>query len=413
MAWADIDFSKIVAGAITRGPAEVSFGEYLNEFAKALDEKLYIASRVNFEPRFIQNEIRAHNNFNGLNTYNFWPDYRSMIDGYYSLWNNYTWYKNDAFSDIINYEDYSYMNSDLINIIGQDTFDKISDESSYSNLELFTADVINSFYEIYKLTRNKTFNINISDSSNPSIPDNIVYIDLSKGNISGTGIGSRQSSDSTPSIPLCPDDPQLPDSSSDAHTNYVNNATDTPSAGIDIVSSSVNLRSEGGDSPNQWDYDANYTAAQGRDLVLYFKDALGNVLDMTGYSSILGDISLNVKQDQYLYGNNNPVAPISHYAPYDANYNQIEVGDPSERFDTLDFFSSVSQESYGTVKKYTYSIDYQEPNANPPLCFTADNAPPINDPWIRIYENKMFFDASMNISLVDINNPALDYYIAP
>ena len=35
MSWDDIDFDLIVSGMITRGPAEVSFGDYLNQFATA------------------------------------------------------------------------------------------------------------------------------------------------------------------------------------------------------------------------------------------------------------------------------------------------------------------------------------------------------------------------------------------
>lgn len=156
MSWDDIDFDLIVPGMITKGPAIVSFSEYLNTFSRALDERLnmLILTPVGSYPElpnitFEVGEIRTQN---GVNDSDFWTKLKDMIAEYYLMWSDRLWYTSELMTDPVNHADYLLDDNDLIAIITQETFDILADVQNKIPLEYFTADVINALYEIYKLT---------------------------------------------------------------------------------------------------------------------------------------------------------------------------------------------------------------------------------------------------------------------
>jgi len=152
MSWDDIDFDFIKSNYITRGPAEVSFGDYLNQFATAAKEKinmlLIFSSQTLPTYEFGPNHIR--NLGSGVNT--FWSQYQEMISDYADIWNNYKWFSSEVLTDTGSPDQYRLTDIDLTDIITIPTWDIINN-TGRSNKEAFTADVLNALYEIYKLTQ--------------------------------------------------------------------------------------------------------------------------------------------------------------------------------------------------------------------------------------------------------------------
>ncbi len=157
MSWADIDFDFIKSNYITRGPAEVSFGDYLNQFAMAAKEKfnmLKTPAETLPDYEFGPNHTRDL----GSSTSTFWSQYQEMITDYSRIWDDYKWYSADVLTDTGAPDQYRLTDTDLTNIITVPTWDIIKD-TGRSNKEAFTADVLNALYEIYKLTQYQEKNI--------------------------------------------------------------------------------------------------------------------------------------------------------------------------------------------------------------------------------------------------------------
>jgi len=150
MSWDDIDFEILKPGMITRGPATVSFAEYLQQFATAGDERQNL---IGENPTisgliFSANEIR--NNI-------FWDKYRALITQYRTIMfglhsgsrRSATYYERGVLIDTTHFEQYAI---DFEVLLGEDLFNKINNNSQFSNTELFTAEVLNGLYTIYQNT---------------------------------------------------------------------------------------------------------------------------------------------------------------------------------------------------------------------------------------------------------------------
>ena len=153
MAWEDIDFDLIVPGMITRGPALVSFAEYLTQFSRALDEKQNmvqtgtpVLSEIPFEVNEIRNEGTFFNNF------------RALIEGYRVLWYSSVFYDSAVLTDATNYPDYLITDALLEVALGPEAWEILNDHSTMSNQDIFKASILNGFYVIYLNTKviNKT-----------------------------------------------------------------------------------------------------------------------------------------------------------------------------------------------------------------------------------------------------------------
>lgn len=152
MAWTDIDFNLIIPGMITRGPASVSFADYLNEFSTALDERWNIVEETFnsaptlFDIEFIQGEIRRP----GDN--DFWDKLRQLIGGYRDLWFDFNYYETGVLTDVLNAPDYLISDAELETAIGAEAFDILVNFATLSNQEIFKASIFQAFFIIYQQT---------------------------------------------------------------------------------------------------------------------------------------------------------------------------------------------------------------------------------------------------------------------
>lgn len=153
MGWDDIDFEKIVIGATTVDVnSEQNFNLVLNSFGIALDEKLNVTiSTINSLPTlpgirfFVDGEIRAGSTF--------MTKYRKLLKGYFDLWNDFEWYSRDALTDPLNADDYLLEDIDLEVAMGVNAYDLLINRDDKNRVELWSADLLNGLYELYKLTQ--------------------------------------------------------------------------------------------------------------------------------------------------------------------------------------------------------------------------------------------------------------------
>jgi len=148
MAWIDIDFNLIIPGMITRGPASVSFGEYLQQFSLALDEKQNMTQSgtpVLSEIPFLVDEIR--------NEGTFIANFRALIEGYRVIWFSDTWYEDGVLTDAENYPDYLITDADLEAAMGAEAWEILNDHATMSFQDIFKASILQGFYTIYLNTK--------------------------------------------------------------------------------------------------------------------------------------------------------------------------------------------------------------------------------------------------------------------
>lgn len=164
MGWDAIEFDLIVPGMITTGPATVSFGLYLDEFSRALDERRNMIEPggatpldLKFGAGMIDNNVFADN-------------FRKLIQGYKNLWDSRAYYSSDVLIDPANASDYEITDDDIIAIITQEVWDLFSDPFFNSILDLYTAAVINAMYTFYENTRVVGSGVGISDTIVQNFP---------------------------------------------------------------------------------------------------------------------------------------------------------------------------------------------------------------------------------------------------
>lgn len=153
MGWDEIDFEKIVIGATTVDVnSEQNFYNVLDQFAFALDERLnVITSSQDILPELpsiffnIEGEIRAGTTF--------MDKYRDLLEGYFNIWNDFDWYAPAVLEDPLNAEDYLLEDIDLEVAMGINAYDLLINREDKNRVELWSADLLNGLYELYKLTQ--------------------------------------------------------------------------------------------------------------------------------------------------------------------------------------------------------------------------------------------------------------------
>jgi len=153
MSWDEIDFEKILTGVTTNAvESPQNFDFVLNQFGIALDERLNVTiSSTDSLPTlpgirfFVDGEIRASNTF--MNKY------RKLLDEYFDLWNDFEWYSRDALTDPLNAANYLLDDIDLEVAMGENAFDLLINRADKNRVELWSADLLNGLYELYKLTQ--------------------------------------------------------------------------------------------------------------------------------------------------------------------------------------------------------------------------------------------------------------------
>mgnify|MGYP003660869652 FL=1 len=388
MAWTDIDFNKIVAGAITRGPAEVSFGKYLNEFARALDERYNVTEQTFTNPpippgvRFSTGDIR--------NSGVFIDDYRTMINGYLTLWNSRTWYERASLLDPLNYTDYNLTNTDLETAMGSNAYDLLINNATKSFQELWSADLLNGLYELYKLTE-------VKQATSTHLIGGVVVYNTPTSYINGQVVQSTGSGNS----------PSPSGTYSNAFSDYLSDriigisgvGTPTQIAIVSIGTTSTGISVSGNGGNFEWD--VNWNGRDYLEVSLLSKDLDDNPvnIDMVATNTMLDS---NQVTDDFSTG------PELKYK-YNSNFNEVATSDPQQIIEYSEK-SRILDGTKGIIYEY---YEYSTPSS---LIY-----PPTYDPQDTTNNEDLYgaklepsFEINKSSSyIIDVNNPALEYYIAP
>ena len=145
MAWTDIDFNLLIPGMITRGPASVSFADYMQEFKTALDERLYCKEgTLSGIDDFVVGEIR--------NSGEWLSKFHALIEGYKTLWYGETWYTEGIMTDPTDPSSYEITDLDLETELGAEAWEILNDHATMPLMDIFKASIFNGFYTIYQKT---------------------------------------------------------------------------------------------------------------------------------------------------------------------------------------------------------------------------------------------------------------------
>jgi hypothetical protein len=411
MSWADIDFDFIKSNYITRGPAEVSFGDYLNQFAMAAKEKfnmLKTPAETLPDYEFGPNHTRDL----GSSTSTFWSQYQEMITDYSRMWNNYTWYSEEVLTDTGNPSLYLLDDTDLTDIITVPTWDIIQN-TGRSNKEAFTADVLNALYEIYKLTRFQGKSIEDQDSGsfNSGYPIgvpgafNLNAVTRSRTDGSFYGLGNPAAREASAAIV-----------NGTAHAEYLadhsaNSLFFTATSQISTLFFGI-VKIGIAPAPTQWT--ADYTgvteagfpspgAQDGSTIYCYYQDLDGVDLEMD--MSVQLQVSSNYKF--YNFNTGGPTTTVQLGA-YDAQWPNIGVGGGAH-LDKANPQSITHGSAYGSKYIYAYNANG---GATPWPQETVEGVIPggLTD---NFREQHSLDLKSTNSAFVDLNNIGLEFYIAP
>jgi len=381
MGWDDIDFNLIKTGMITRGPAAVSFSEYLNTFCEALDERYNMVvirndsdSKTPPNIRFELGEIRNND---------FWDKYRDMLNEYYLLYSQYDWYEVEVVDNLSEPDSYLIDDAMLIANIGQEAFDALSDPYNASFNDIFKASVLNGIYSMYEyLTIKKTSNLLRVDSEDPDeVPVNSVssYRDIKDiYESSGFGVGEDQS-----------------EASSEYDDDYAafNQGSFNYSQMFWLSSLESRYSKTSNPPPSTDEYRYNMTNTINNISLFYLAyDINDTVLSMDFYISKcrLEDNHISLTQD----------GSTDIESAWDSRYPTVKNSSSTYIAPSPD---SVSQTTLGTNNKYALNGNVTDPDI-PLLAF------PTSESGNRFAEFKVIPAA---VFLADVNNASLEFYIAP
>jgi len=390
MSWDDIDFDLIVKGMITRGPAQVSFGEYMQQFSRALDERWNMITtdfvnfpipNIQFETGEIRNDV-------------FYDKFKELIEGYHGLWFGFgpgrrtegrLYYDKGVLDDTSNSEDYRLTDDDLELAMGPEAwniFDNIFLEDFPFN-ETWKASIFQAFFIVYEFTNVRLYT---RLEGNSAVQNTPVTLNFSGDYYEAAAVPfslGRNYADTLAALTW-------------VLTNPVN-----PSNSIAFFSF---LARGGVRFGENWTIRPfNETATNdlrnknGLSVILQCKDLDDNILDMN-YNSF-SVMNSNEFTDNHT---TNPTPPFT---------TEIISKKFNEDFDFLEFFDSVqietpidniSQTPDGTKQ------DYKVSGGSPlqPLDLIDTTAQIVNN-------RQIFFISEPASHFVELNNSALEFFIDP
>ncbi|MEE9352575.1 MAG: hypothetical protein V3U78_09965 [Thiotrichaceae bacterium] len=387
MSWDDIDFDLIVKGMITRGPAQVSFGEYMQTFSRALDERwnMVTTDLVNFpvpEIPFETNEIRA-------DIFNL--KFRDLIKGYRDLWfgfnagrDGFSYYSEVVLTDPTNSADYLFTDQELEDSMGEEAWDIFSDFATIDTRplsEIWKASIFQAMFIVYEFTNvigKGSTTDTVANQNRPTIIDGSGdYYEAARVPFSS----GRNYVDTLAAL------------------NWVQMASPRNTIAF------FGFDARGGDTPENWairpfnsspfgvDPLINKT---GLDVILQSKDLAGNILSMNYNSSS----SLRSNQvDDFV----STFTPTSSNRKYNGDFDKLSFSggfnNPIEIETPID---NVSQTPDGTKQEYKVS-------GGSPL-------EPLN--LLSAAANSVTSFQTFNIQspiehFIEINNSSLEFFIAP
>ena len=370
MAWVDIDFNLMIPGMITQGDNLVSFADYLNEFSTALDERSNMVQRgtptllnITFEKGEISNEI-------------FEEKIRDLIGGYSDLWFDYTYYSSGVLTNPADPATYEITAADLELAVGAEAWDILQNYPTMTIGQMYKASIFQAFYTIYENTGVVRQN---STSADDTPLQNVPTIEVS----------SRS------------DMYRMAQNDGAVGESYSTLLSNTPwvlyntAQNFDIATISYRAKRRLAAGDYVWrisEFSLN-RSQDGLYIKLLSKDLLGNVLNM--------DFSQAVLLDENCIEYNYPLNPSS-YLKYEASLPLVKPTDSNELINYARF--SRTQEVDGTSDKY----QYQGINPHTPQALQDESLDQ------NAYTERQGLDMEFNDEhFIDINNSALEFYIAP
>lgn len=154
MGWDDIDFEPLVTGCITSAYSEtsarLSLNDVLNLFVDAFNEKDYA---VGGGVPLIEYEFGGGS---VLNNDDFILNFNNLLESYWQLWLK-GWYSVSAITDVVNYGDYLLTNTDLIAATSQEFYDIISDLEASTHIERWSEVVFQNLKPMYQFMQYTRF----------------------------------------------------------------------------------------------------------------------------------------------------------------------------------------------------------------------------------------------------------------
>lgn len=391
MAWDDIDFNLIQTGMVTKGhipdfirETQASFGFYMQQFATALDEKqnmVQIGTPVISGLIFEEGDITAPGNGD------FWTDFRTMIEGYSVIITSGAWYDDAVLTDVDNRDNYRFFTADFETAVGVEAWDILENHATMSNSELWKASIFQAFYTIYTMTKviNRT-NVITSDAVTQNQPtplatNGIYEYKATPGSVTGDRSETYASVLSTILSGVAINS-TVRASATDLH-RWSFQATRTYSNFFDESTWSLS-------------YLSGSETADFMQITYLFKDLDGNNLVMNAVP--LFEILSNVTTYQY-------VGDDAVHAAYNTNFDLVRlVGD---RYYAEIAPAEVSQIG-GTVNKYYFNGGM---GADIPVPDT------LHDETLDSAEftqgQGFIIDRPIDFNFIELNNSALEFYIAP
>jgi len=413
MSWEDIDFNFIKSNYITRGPAQVSFGDYLNQFANAAKEKFNMLNTHISQTLPTYEFGPNHTRDLGSSTSTFWSQFQEMITDYSRIWNDYKWYSADVLTDTGSPDQYRLTDTDLTDIITVPTWDIIND-TGRSNKDAFTANVLNALYEIYKLTQYQEKSILTQDIQSgsasgffPGVPGDFGINSVTRSRTPGSYYGKGDTVARLATDALAND---FAHADMTADWSQENLFVDSDNNISTILFGIVKV---GAASPAiQWECSysgvskGGYPPAGVQDssiIYCYYKDLLGVDLDMDM------SIQLSVKENFKTYTFDTGGASTTiQLGPYDAQWPNVGLGGGAH----LD--KAVPQSiNHGSIFGSEYIYAYNSNNGSTPWTKeTIEGVIPggVTDNYREDHRLKL---QATNRAFVDLNNIGLEFYIAP
>lgn len=413
MSWENINFDTLITGCITTGYKEttnrLSMVEVLNTFIDAINEKNYAVNWTLGSPSLIQEANRFEE---GSITFNegFEGKFNLLLSTYWQLWSR-GWYSSGAMSDIVNYTDYLMDDTDLINATSQEFHDIISDVGSATFQEKWSEVVFQNLYLMYDLMKfHQLPHRSPNDAATKS--GQLYYGQDDEGFISGSQATPAPHGINTECVPWI--ETSLPpnlwiDALQTQAYNSAVSAKQPDTLGSQMYDLDWYISSGVSDFYNRRTDRVEYDAYKDKNVIYVNmkKYSTDEFLDNIpfAYSGEVFENSLFIRKSKPSVDGG---GSDDSTALKDANYPA-----KGEFFDLID---KMADSTFMSVD-YGFGTNVSYENAAIPNLVATDNPPNLcqntSGQYVGYFEGHLLDLRGVNFGIVDSNNPALDYYIAP
>ena len=409
MDWGDIDFGSIVPGMNIFGESVVDWVDTLNVFLDALDEKYFMTqiggtgtiSIPDFAVGMITEQGDGNDAYlNGIRDY--WSLLRTIWYG------RGPWYTVEALTGPGVASDFVIDDTALEAAIGAGAFAVFENILTTSDYDFHTAENFQAWFKILELMQYRGISLfNGNSDTGASISKQTGIRDIFFTLIRFTGARTINQDDTCIDSQVAVNDAAHADLLADTD-NPGSNSGQIWLADRNFYNASILRR--GPVANNLYEFKSSYTQWGGHREIAYFENRAGTLLDIPMTNS-----SARIRRNYKSY-NSNPGGGEILYAAGDPQYPQINPGDAFVYVNPVQYIESVThQNTYGSEYVYSYHGVARMPKVVPrppdaPLepCTTGAGTP-----IVGYLEHLDIEIELLPSSIIDINNSALDFYIAP